>query len=502
MIMQRKSVVMAALLSMVCGLGVFQAGSAEAAARGCTPIWYIGARGSGEPATVHHHPIYHGMGHEVYDMATVVGTDLQAKGLGMSLLADTYNADSVDELLPNAQVLADISGGKYALATAEYIHSSVNRYDASIQQGISNAEYAVHTVLADCPGARIIMAGYSQGAIAMHDAENYLALHQPGEFSHIAGTLLLGDGDRVPDTKAKQFGTSSASAEGLRVYLHLVQAHDVPDPATTANIANADDIVADFALLHLLHARAAAKVHTSYADTAGEKLLADAAHWVARKVLSGTSPTITAASFSDSGIPLTYTPPAGTATSKIIDYRCEASPDGGSTVYPCDGGSGPSGGIGTADPATAPVMIYIDPGYLQIAPGWSMAMAAVTNGGPGPFGPWFTLTNPLHAPVIQSVVDGPEGDGMTLTYKPPAPVAGLTIRDYECQVSPDGGKTVYPCDGGGGPDNGFGTADPANVPNMVYNGTGYLYVQPGWSIRIWAVTDTLLGSKTRWYPVS
>lgn len=129
-------------------------------------------------------------------------------------------------------------------------------------------------------------------------------------------------------------------------------------------------------------------------------------------------------------------------------------------------------------------------------------MAAVTQDGVGRFGPWFTLTNPLQSPAIDSVVAGSPGDGLTLTYDPPPVVPGLTVLDYECEVSPDGGQSVYPCDGGGGVDNGFGTADPANVPNLVYVDPGYLDVQSGWSIRVWAVTDTLTGVKTSWYPVS
>jgi hypothetical protein len=257
----------------------------HAAASGhCDPVWFLGARGSGESANG-----YDGMGPPIDHMASVIASDLAAKGLRMGRLANPYNADSVSDLKPNATVLALLAAGNPVAATAEYIHTSVDRYDASMQQGIAEAEYDVGVVLADCPSAKIIMAGYSQGAVAVHDAENYLAKNNPAEFSHIAGTLLLGDPDRVPYTKAKLFGTSAASAEGLRVYLKLVRKHDVPDPATTANIANADDIVGDFALKHLLHASAAIAVHEDYAHAVKgvmkyEPVLDAAAHWVAAKI--------------------------------------------------------------------------------------------------------------------------------------------------------------------------------------------------------------------------
>lgn len=266
----------------------------NAVASGCRhPVWFLGARGSGESANG-----YDGMGPPIDHMASVIASDLAAKGLRMARLANPYNADSVSDLKPNATVLALLAAGNLAAAAAEYIHTSVDRYDASTQQGIQEAEYDVGVVLADCPSAKIIMAGYSQGAVAVHDAENYLAKNKPAEFSHIAGTLLLGDPDRVPYTKAKLFGTSAARAEGLRVYLKLVRKHDVPDPATTANIANANDIVGDFALKHLLHASAAIAVHKDYAHLVNgvmkyEPVLDAAAHWVATKIpgLGPNAPT-------------------------------------------------------------------------------------------------------------------------------------------------------------------------------------------------------------------
>jgi hypothetical protein len=96
-------------------------------------------------------------------------------------------------------------------------------------------------------------------------------------------------------------------------------------------------------------------------------------------------PVITAASFTDDSIELTYTRPG--QLGGITDYYCEASPDGGDTIYPCD----TDPGLGTTDPVTAPTTVYNDPGYLQIAPGWSMRMAAVTSSGVGAYGPWFKL---------------------------------------------------------------------------------------------------------------
>jgi hypothetical protein len=251
------------------------------------------------------------MGPAVYHMATVLTADLAAKGQATQLLPVFYPADSVAELIPDAKVQRLLLSGDWGAAAVWYALTSVAKYDASIDSGIKMTEYEVASVLRLCPGAKIVLAGYSQGAIAVHDAEDWLAVHESGELRHVLGTLLLGDGDRVHDTKKpeeKEFGTSKTSKtappEGLRVYLHLVAAQQVPFPTATANIANADDIVADFNIRHfagrnfkeiMANVTKAINAHTGYARKVKvkgkltmtyEPVLAEAANWVASLVLA------------------------------------------------------------------------------------------------------------------------------------------------------------------------------------------------------------------------
>jgi hypothetical protein len=271
------------------GAAASPAAAAATAAR-CAPVWFIGARGSGESATG-----FAGMGAAVGYMESVVASDLRGKGLAISTKAIDYPADSVDVLIPNKAVLALLALGQVDKAAALYAATSVDPYEASMDKGIKEAEAAVASVLASCPDAKIIMAGYSQGAVVVHDAENWLAKNKRAEFGHVAGTLLLGDPDRVQYTKARTFGTAPKDAEGLRVRLHLVTPHEVPEPADTAEIANADDVVGDFAFSHIdTRARAehSASVHTSYAHADPkdkkkmiyEPVLKQAADWIASKV--------------------------------------------------------------------------------------------------------------------------------------------------------------------------------------------------------------------------
>jgi hypothetical protein len=255
----------------------------------CQPVWFIGARGSGQSASG-----YDGMGPEVDHMAQVVKGDLAAKGLGMSLMAVNFADASVNVLKPNATVVALLKQGATAAAITEWIHTSLDAFDASVNDGIQQAEDDAEAAVSQCPNAKLIMGGYSQGAIAIHDAEVWLAAHQPKVSSHIAGTLLLADPDRVPHTNAKTFGSPAAPAgdEGVRTYmcalkyLCVVTPHDVPAPGTTANIVNSGDAVGDFHLSYLTSFSSHATVHTSYAKSVNgtmsyEPVLATAANWVA-----------------------------------------------------------------------------------------------------------------------------------------------------------------------------------------------------------------------------
>ena len=146
------------------------------------------------------------------------------------------------------------------------------------------------------------MGGYSQGAIAVHDAEVWLAANNPSVFSHVAGTLLLADPDRIRTPRPRTSVTRVAQAgnEGLRTwlciakYLCAVTPHDVPSPTTTANIVDTDDLAADFHWTDLLSISGPASVHTNYAACVNgtpptckngtevyEPELASAANWVA-----------------------------------------------------------------------------------------------------------------------------------------------------------------------------------------------------------------------------
>ena len=155
-------------------------------------------------------------------MAQMVKGDLAAKGLNMTFMPVSHSAASVNVLKPSSTEVALLKRPATAAAgVVDWIHTGLDAYDASVNGGIQQAEDDAEAAVSQCPNVKLIMGGYSQGAIAIHDAEVWLAANKPSVFKHVVGTLLLADPDRVPNTKAKNFGDPLATAgdEGVRTWL-------------------------------------------------------------------------------------------------------------------------------------------------------------------------------------------------------------------------------------------------------------------------------------------
>ena len=267
------------------------------ASLGCPNAIFIGARGSGEPIE----SSSHGLGDAVNIMASTMNADLGAHGLTMRTFADPYPADPVSDLYPSRDEAITMATALAPVADTAWA-GHVHKYFRSIDTGVADAISAAEQDVVNCPGAALVFAGYSQGAMVMHQAElKLVASHETNVLNHIAGTLLLGDGDRVPNTKATQFGTSK-HGEGVQTYLYRiahVSTHDVESPSTTANICDEDDIVCDFDPKRLLRDhnplaivaafKHAGEVHTHYATTEKQPL-EEAADWLAAKIITADSP--------------------------------------------------------------------------------------------------------------------------------------------------------------------------------------------------------------------
>jgi hypothetical protein len=277
----------ALLISVPVAAGPAHAASASPAADRCNHVEFLGARGSGQPWDVT--GPFKGFGPQSYKVVTTIAAKLSAKRISYGVDSIPYPADSVNDLKPS---LGEILGLPATLPF--YYKNNVQKFLGSIATGVNDMVTDIKDRAATCGSAqKLVLVGYSQGAIVIHQTEDYLLVHNRALLSNIIGTVLIADGDRVPNTKSKAFGSSGASGEGVQVYLGHFSTHlDMPLPATTANLCNANDIVCNFGIPQLKNFSASAKVHTtSYATCSGTRCtygaaLISAANWAAGVVLS------------------------------------------------------------------------------------------------------------------------------------------------------------------------------------------------------------------------
>lgn len=269
------------------------------AAGPCPDVFFVGAAGSGQlkQTTQEQRDLikrFHGLGPEVYTMFVELQKRLARSNLQARRIAISYEASGVEEMLPTKGIVAGLaSPATVGIALAAW-QRRIAGYEASIDQGVENTLGVLRTLDSGrCGDAKVILGGYSQGAMVMHQAELRLADgDESAILDGIVGTLLLADGDRARSSAAASFGGSDSAAIGIRPTAHFTNGRDVPLPATTANICVPDDIVCDFAPTNLIRG---GRLHTSYVDYNKEKVtrvdpsIEDGVAWVANNIIATTA---------------------------------------------------------------------------------------------------------------------------------------------------------------------------------------------------------------------
>lgn len=173
--------VVVVLLIAVIGI----AAAAGGGGKDCSDVVFIAAAGSGQ-RDAEDLVTYQGVGREMYATWQALQADAQAAGKTAELRAVEYPAADVP-IFAGAGVLLDkLTGGELDVTPlAPY-------FDDSVAPGVENATEQINDAL-KCNDSKIVVAGYSQGAMVMHRA-----LHKVGPNDKIAAGLLLGDGDRLP----------------------------------------------------------------------------------------------------------------------------------------------------------------------------------------------------------------------------------------------------------------------------------------------------------------
>jgi len=227
------------------------AGTANAAP-GCSDVHWFGAAGSGE-RTANDIATNDGMGEIVYQSYQALQQRLAAEGR-------TITAEAVD--YPAKDVPPDAGVGDWL------------DYMGSVDAGTNalGAQYAAFT--AQCPTTKVVLAGYSQGAMAVH--RNLVNI---GADPNLAAALLIADGDRHPNDTTVNIGSASpdpektgGAAQDWPILAHAPALLPANIGVRTISVCDAGDAVCDYDPDADEVSATAVAIHTSYttADADGQ----------------------------------------------------------------------------------------------------------------------------------------------------------------------------------------------------------------------------------------
>jgi hypothetical protein len=147
----------------------------------CASTLFVGARGSGQDGDS---SVHRGMGAQV-DAAYQM---FAAATPGRSMAAVAVNFPAQDVTL---------------LAT------SPSMYFAGLNAGVADTWDTLTWRATRCPDERIVLAGYSQGAMVMHRVAQRIQNGQYAQLrNRLAGVLLIADGDRLSKDGVEKYGTA------------------------------------------------------------------------------------------------------------------------------------------------------------------------------------------------------------------------------------------------------------------------------------------------------
>jgi hypothetical protein len=226
----------------------------------------MGAAGSGE-RTEYDMAANEGMGDIVYQSYKALQQQLAQEGRTITAEAVNY---------PAKDVPADAGVGDWL------------DYMGSVDVGTAalGGQYTEFT--ARCPVSKVVLAGYSQGAMVVH--RNLAAI---GANPNLAAALLIADGDRHPDDTTVNIGTASTdpektggAAQDWPILAHAPALLPANIGVRTISVCDAGDAVCDYDPDAEEVSATAVAVHTSYsvADSDGQMWT-----WMVKQLLGSTS---------------------------------------------------------------------------------------------------------------------------------------------------------------------------------------------------------------------
>ncbi|WP_344196379.1 cutinase family protein, partial [Pedococcus aerophilus] len=99
---------------------------------------------------------------------------------------------------------------------------SVNAYTNSIYDGVDKLISRMYAERRDCPNAKFVLLGYSQGALAGHLALRQLAASDSAMLDRVAGVAFVADPGRVLNAQEGWWRSASLDAGQITVYVPTV----------------------------------------------------------------------------------------------------------------------------------------------------------------------------------------------------------------------------------------------------------------------------------------
>jgi hypothetical protein len=216
---------------------------------GCPDVHWIGAAGSGERDDP---TAYGGMGQVIFQSYRDLAQQVQRDGRTITAEAVDYPAKAVPadgDLFGWVGFMSSVDAGTAALGT---------QYASFAQR---------------CPTSKVVLAGYSQGAMVVH--RNLQAL---ADRPNVAAALLVADGDRLPNDNVITMGSVTARpgkgkgvAQNWPILAHAPATLPLTIGSRTISVCDRGDAVCDYDSDSGKVTPAAVAIHTSYAhNTNGE----------------------------------------------------------------------------------------------------------------------------------------------------------------------------------------------------------------------------------------
>jgi hypothetical protein len=199
----------------------------------CRAVIFIGVRGSGQdPQAPLNYQSFSansakpnrsdGYGDEVrlalynFDKELVTNSGNSDPAASRREMAIHYPALDTEQLNPFRFKLATIGGQSRVYPDV----TGPGQYLASVVAGVIELRNQLIAEYAQCPSERVVLAGYSQGALVVHEALEGLSITNPAvtNSDRIAKVMLLADPARDTNTSGNAQGTAAADAVGTAVF--------------------------------------------------------------------------------------------------------------------------------------------------------------------------------------------------------------------------------------------------------------------------------------------